>query len=368
MVDQVIRVLLAGGGTGGHVYPAIAIARAIEKEYPNSMIRFAGTRTHMEWKAVPAAGYQITPISARGLQRGQMLRNMGIPFSVARGLYQSWRVIRELDPHVVVGTGGYVSAPVLWAAGLAKVPYVLQEQNAFPGKTNRLLAARALRIHIAFAEAADRFPEGKCLLSGNPVRPELLTATREAGLRMFGISADSRVLLVFGGSGGSVALNRAMAAALGTILEDPRVHIVWQTGPRYFEAYRSSVRVHDRLTLLGYIERMPLAYAAADLVMCRSGAITCSELEVSGTPAILVPSPNVAEDHQTWNARSIVADGGAVLLPEKELDTRLVTEVQTLMRDEGARAKMRAALLARARPAAAATIARDVIAIARGQA
>jgi UDP-N-acetylglucosamine--N-acetylmuramyl-(pentapeptide) pyrophosphoryl-undecaprenol N-acetylglucosamine transferase len=196
----------------------------------------------------------------------------------------------------------------------------------------------------------------------------LLTATREAGLRMFGISADSRVLLVFGGSGGSVPLNRAMAATLDKILEDPRVHVVWQAGLRYFEECRSMVPARDRLTLLGYIDRMPLAYAAADLVLCRSGAITCSELEVSGTPAILVPSPNVAEDHQTWNARSIVADGGAVLLPEKDLAARLVTQVQALIGDDRARAKMRSALLARARPDAAATIARDVIAIARGEA
>lgn len=372
MIEQVIRILMAGGGTGGHVYPAIAIARAIEKIYPNSMIRFAGTKNRIEWKAVPAAGYQITPVAARGLQRGQPLKNLGIPFVVAKGLLQSWRAIQEFEPHVLVGTGGYVSAPVLWAGGVAKVPYILQEQNAFPGKTNRALSERALRIHIAFPEAAERLPAHKCELSGNPVRPELVSATREAGLRMLGISARMKVLLVFGGSGGSAALNQAMANAVGAILEDPGVHVVWQTGPRYFDEVQSKVQskmpTHDRLTLLAYIDRMPSAYAAADLVLCRSGAITCSELEVSGTPAILVPSPNVAEDHQTWNARSLVADGAAVLLPEKELESKILGEVQRLLADADARAKMRTALLARARPDAADTIARDVIAIARGEA
>ncbi len=364
-IDRVVRVLFSGGGTGGHVYPAIAIARAVQRQHPNCMIRFAGTKTHMEWRAVPAAGYPITPITARGLQRKQLVNNLGIPFAVARGLFESWRLIRQFDPQVVVGTGGYVSAPVLWMASRMGRPTVIQEQNAFPGKTNRALASRAESIHIAFAEAAQRLPEGKCSLSGNPTRPELLTATREAGRRLFNIPADRVVLLVFGGSGGSAALNKTMAANATTLLQDPSLHIIWQTGKRYYEEYRDAVPDHDRLLVLEYLDRMPLTLAAADFAVCRSGAVTCSELEVTGTPAILVPSPNVAGDHQTWNARSIVEDGGAVLLPEENLEERFIREVQSLAGDEVGRQRMSRALTGRARPNAADDIAADVIAIAK---
>ena len=366
-VDKVIRILLAGGGTGGHVYPAIAIARAIEKAHPNVMIRFAGTRENMEWRAVPAAGYPITPISARGLQRAQLLHNLGIPFVVVKGLIESRRLIREFDPHVVVGTGGYVSAPVLWAASRMSRPVVIQEQNAFPGKANRALASRARRIHVAFKEAESAFPAGRCVLSGNPTRPELQTATREAGRKLFDLPADAHVLLVFGGSGGSAALNRAMILNVRRLLhDDPLLHILWQTGRRYYPEYRTMSGVDERLTVLEYIDRMPMAYAAADVALCRSGAITCSELEVTGTPAILVPSPNVAGGHQTWNAKSIAGDGAAILLPESELEQRLQSEVREIMADEGRRGEMEKRMLARARPGAAAAIAVDVLKVAGG--
>lgn len=347
------------------MYPAIAIARALQRQHPNSMIRFAGTKQHMEWRAVPAAGYAITPITARGLQRKQLLNNLGIPFAVARGLFESWRLIRQFDPQVVVGTGGYVSAPVLWTASRMGRPTVIQEQNAFPGKTNRMLAARATSIHIAFPEAAARLPEDKCILSGNPTRPELQTATREAGRSLFNIPSDRVVMLVFGGSGGSAALNRTIATHATELLENPALHIIWQTGSRYYAEYRNAVPEHERLLVLEYLDRMPLTLAAADFAVCRSGAVTCSELEVTGTPAILVPSPNVASDHQTWNARSIVEHKGAVLLPEAELESRFLQEVRALAGDEVGRQRMSRALIGRARTNAADEIAADIIAIAK---
>ncbi|GAB5519513.1 MAG: undecaprenyldiphospho-muramoylpentapeptide beta-N-acetylglucosaminyltransferase [Rhodothermales bacterium] len=363
-MEQFPRILFAGGGTGGHVYPAIAIADAIRKLVPRASIEFAGTKERMEWQAVPKAGYTIHPITVSAFHRKNLLRNVGFPFKLLQGLWQSRSLSKQFDPHVVVGTGGFVSGPVLWTASMGGKPIVIQEQNAFAGVTNKLLGKRAKQIHIAFPEAEAYFPPGRCYLSGNPTRAILQDADRAEGRQFYAIPPDAELLFVFGGSLGSAALNAAMARHLDALLADDRRYIIWQTGRIYYDRYREQVPEHERLQLRQYIDRMDLAYAASDVTLCRAGAISCSELMVTQSPAILVPSPNVAEDHQTYNAKSLVDAGAAVLLREADLDAQLVDHVRDLMADDERRAAMRNALTTIARPDAADTIAREVLALA----
>ncbi len=364
MKKRAPRILFAGGGTGGHVYPAIAIADAVRALEPEAALAFAGTQERLEWTAVPKAGYAIHPITVSGLQRRLTVRNLSFPFKLMKGFAQSWNLVGAFDADVAVGTGGYVSGPVLLAASLRGRPIVLQEQNAYAGVTNRLLARRAAQIHVAFPEARTYFPASTCQLSGNPTRAALRLADRQAARAFFDAPEAAALLLVFGGSLGSKALNEAMEAHLPALLADPGVFVVWQTGERYFDALHRRVEVHPRLRLLQYIDRMDLAYAAADLALCRAGAITCSELMVTGTPAILVPSPNVAEDHQTKNAQSMAKAGAAVLIPEPNLRAAFIEEAPTLLRDRDRRAQMAAATREMARPDAAHDIARSVLALA----
>lgn len=367
-------MLFACGGTGGHVYPAIAIADAIRSERPEVAIAFAGTRDRMEWEAVPKAGYPIHAVTVSGFQRGlsaeALGRNLAFPFKLAKGFYESWRLVGAFDPDVVVGTGGYASGPVGLAGSLRRRPLALQEQNAYAGATNKLLAGRADVIFIAFEAARAYFPAAKCVLTGNPVREELLAARRDEALAHFDIPATlpsgvaPRVLLVMGGSLGAGPLNGALKLHLADVLADERAYVIWQTGSRYFDALKAGVPAHPRLRLLPYLDRMDLAYAAADLAVCRAGAITCSELAATATPAVLVPSPNVTADHQTKNARALADAGAALLLPEPELDTQFPVVVPPLLADVERRLNMEEAARQIARPHAAREIAARVLALA----
>ena len=353
------RILLAGGGTGGHVYPAIAIAQALRTMVPDSAIAFAGTRDRLEMRAVPKAGFAIHPITVSGFHRRRMSRNLKLPFKLAAGMWQSWRLVEDFDADVVVGTGGYVSGPVLWAAGMRGRPTVAQEQNAYAGVTNRLVSRRAAQVHIAFPEAEKWFPPGKCRLSGNPVRTGMAEISRTEARKALGIPPEARVLFVFGGSLGSQAINEAMQAAVPELLKDPELHVIWQTGRLYYE--RLHRLAQDRLRLRKYVNRMDQAYAACDLVLCRAGAITCSELLVTASAAILVPSPNVAEDHQTRNAESMARLEAALHVPQKQLHHALAVLTPKLLRSPERLTAMRDAARRAARPDAAATIARDIL-------
>lgn len=361
------HILMAGGGTGGHVYPAIAIADAITALRPGARVVFAGTEDRLEARAVPAAGYALHPITAQGVQRALTAKNLMTPVRMLKGLVQSWRLVGAIGPDVAVGTGGYVAGPVLLAAWLRGRPLLIQEQNAYAGVTNRLLAHLAERVHLAFPEAKGWMPADRAVVSGNPTRRSLREADSEEARSALQLPADARVMLVMGGSLGSAALNEAVEANLEALLsrQPPGdVYVVWQTGPRYHEAIDGRVDDHPQLRLVEYIDRMDRVYAAADLVVCRAGALTCSELMVTGTPAVLVPSPNVVADHQTKNARSMERVGAARLLPEEELTVRFVEVVHDLLHDAEARAEMAAAGTAEARPEAAEAIARDVLTLA----
>jgi UDP-N-acetylglucosamine--N-acetylmuramyl-(pentapeptide) pyrophosphoryl-undecaprenol N-acetylglucosamine transferase len=357
------HILMVGGGTGGHVYPAIAIADAITALRPEARVIFAGTEDRLEARAVPDAGYALHPITAQGVQRSLTAKNLMTPIRVLKGMLQSWRLVGALGVDVAVGTGGYVSGPVLLAAWLRGRPLLIQEQNAYAGVTNRLLAHLSERVHLAFPEAKEWVPEDRAVVSGNPTRRSLREADPAEARGTLNLPADARVLLVMGGSLGSAALNEAVEANLEALLADD-VYVVWQTGTRYHEAISDRVGDHPQLRLVEYIDRMDRVYAAADLVVCRAGALTCSELMVTGTPAVLVPSPNVVADHQTKNARSMERTGAARLLPEKDLQDRFVDIVHELLHDPDARVEMAAAAEEMARPEAAEEIARDVLTLA----
>ncbi len=363
-MNRAPRILLAGGGTGGHVYPAIAIADAIRELEPEAAIAFAGTREHVEWSAVPRAGYAIHAITVSGFHRKQPLRNIGFPVKLGVGLVQSHALVRDFDADAAVGTGGYVSGPVLLAAHMRKRPIVVQEQNAYAGLTNRLLSGRAAQIHIAFPEAKRWFPEEKCRISGNPTRADVCDVDSLAARAQLGVPEGASVLFGFGGSLGSQALNDALERHLRRLLAHEKSFLIWQTGKLYFDGLRRRVKRHPRLLLLDYVDRMGLAYAAADLVLCRAGAVTCSELLVTGTPSVLIPSPHVAEDHQTKNARSMQALGAAVLVPEAELENALEAVVPDLLANKSRRATMSVNARSAARPDAARRIANDVLCLA----
>ncbi|MEM6783512.1 MAG: undecaprenyldiphospho-muramoylpentapeptide beta-N-acetylglucosaminyltransferase [Bacteroidota bacterium] len=359
------RVLFACGGTGGHVYPAIAIADALRRLVPETAIAFAGTRERMEWEAVPKAGYPIHGVTVIGFPRGLSTKLLAFPFKLMQGVRESWRIVKGFDPDVVVGTGGYVTGPVLAAAQMQRRPTVIQEQNAYAGAANKLLAPRAAQVFVAFEAARPYFPKADVTVSGNPVRAELAQADRAAALAHYELTSDARVLLVMGGSLGAAAINAAIEQHLAALLDlDDRIHVIWQTGKRYFADLHARVPAHPRLRLLQYLDRMDYAYAAADLSVCRAGAITCSELALTGTPSILVPSPNVTADHQTKNAKALADEAAAVLLPEPQLQADLLGHVRTLLLDDAARAAMADAVRSLARPDAAADIARAVLALA----
>jgi UDP-N-acetylglucosamine--N-acetylmuramyl-(pentapeptide) pyrophosphoryl-undecaprenol N-acetylglucosamine transferase len=364
-----LRVLFAAGGTGGHVYPALAIADALRALRPDAEVTFAGTAGRLEAEAVPKAGYPFRAVTAVALPRSLSKEALRVPLLIGQGLWDARALVRQVRPHVAVGTGGYVTGPVLLAARVAGVPVVLQEQNAFAGVTNRLLGRIAAEVHVAFEEALAPFPAGKAVLSGNPVRTTLTGPSRAEGRAFFGVPEGVPLLVITGGSLGAQRLNEAVLAHLPAML-GAEGHAVWITGPRYLARTQLGLSalgdVADRVRLVSYCDRMPLAYAAADLFLCRSGAITLAELALTGTPAVLVPSPNVAEDHQAHNARAMARPRAAVLLPESDLDAALAPTVHDLLHDPDRRARMAEAARTLARPDAADTIARRVIEIARG--
>ena len=371
-MSDTLRIMIAAGGTGGHVFPAIAIADAIRAERPGTRFLFVGTRDRMEWKAVPAAGYEIAPIWISGLHRRLTLKNLLFPLKLLVSLWQSRRLVRRFRPHAAVSCGGFASGPAGWMAARMGVPLFLQEQNSFPGVTNRKLAPKAERIFTAFDEAAKWLPKEKIILAGNPVRQSLIDKLRdpafpEAARKHFGLESERPVLLVMGGSGGAKSINDAMLRHLDALLGDG-IQIIWQCGEAYLGQIRrelglpaSTSEKYAGLRLYGFMDDITEAWAAADLIVSRAGAITCSELLATGKAGILVPSPHVAGDHQTQNARSLSDQGAAVLLGDRDLAGQLPEKVRLLIRDAGQRELMQKQARKMAKNDAAAVIARHIL-------
>ena len=347
-VNLIPRILLAAGGTGGHVYPAIAIADAIVRRWPWALVEFAGTQLRMEWQAVPKAGYAIHPIRAVGFQRGRVSNNLTFPIVLAQGMLDSLSLVRAYDPDVVIGAGGFVSGPVLFAAQLLGRPTVIQEQNAHAGVTNRLLSRRAETVFIAFEGARSFFKNRDIRLVGNPIRTAIQRppSKMEARARL-GIPENAVVTLVLGGSGGSLVVNQTVAAFAEEVLRaDQDRYIIWQTGPRYADQFTTLDDIGGRLRVLSYLDDMPAYYAAADVAVARSGALTCTELLATATPAILIPSPNVAADHQTTNARALEQVGAAIVVPEPYVSDKLSPALLSLLNDPDRRKALSAAAAA----------------------
>lgn len=364
-----LRILLAAGGTGGHVYPAIAIADAIKQQNPDAVILFVGTKDHMEWQAVPKAGYKIKGIWISGFHRRFTFKNVMFPLKLAGSLVQSFNIIKSFKPHVMVSCGGYASGPIGWMAGKTGIPVVLQEQNSYPGVTNRLLAKFAVKIFTAFKEADQFLPEEKTELTGNPTRSELTNSTKEEGLKSFNFTSEKPVLLILGGSGGAKTINESIRQNLDRLHHEIDLQIIWQCGKRYIDDLAASINQKDypNLRLAAYLDNMPEAYAAADLVISRAGASSCSELMITGKPSILVPSPNVAGDHQTMNAKSMADADASVLIKDVDMNKTISDLVNTLIRDQERLQKMNQAALKLAKPEAAQLIAKEILEIAQSR-
>lgn len=358
-----IKVLIAAGGTGGHVYPAISIADALREQAPDIEMLFVGTKNHMEWQTVSKAGYNITSIWISGFHRRLTLKNLFFPIKLATSIVQSFSIIKKFNPDVVISCGGYVAGPVGWVATKVGAPLVIQEQNSFPGVTNRLLGKHAELIFTAFEDARKYFPTNKVQLSGNPTRKSLSQADRKQALQSFDFSGDKKTLLIIGGSGGARSINQAMQKHIETLHNDFGLQIIWQCGKRYYDMLRRDIHPRDykNLRLKDFIHDMPAAYAAADLAISRAGALSCSELALTGKPSILVPSPNVAGDHQTKNAQSMVNNGAAKLLTDNQLEKELANTVTEIINDDQKLNDMSKAARQLARPDAAEEIATKIL-------
>lgn len=358
------RVILSGGGTGGHIFPAVAIANEIKKNHPDAEILFVGALGRMEMEKVPAAGYKIIGVPIAGLQRKLTLANLKLPFLIIRSLLATRKIIKEFKPDVAVGTGGYASGPLLRAAASKGIPFVLQEQNSYAGITNKLLSKNASKICVAYEGMEKFFPKEKLMLTGNPVRQDLSRPgnLKEEAIAFFGLKTNVKTVLVIGGSLGARTINEALLAKLNNFSE-AGVQVLWQTGKMYYPKIKeqlsqsnpSHVHAHE------FITRMDLAYAAADIVISRAGASSVSELCNLGKASILVPSPNVAEDHQTKNALALVNKKAAVLVKDSDAQELLVSTAIEQLRDEEGLRKLSESAMAMAFPNAAQEIAKEVL-------
>ena len=330
-----MKFIISGGGTGGHIFPAIAIANELRRRLPEAEILFVGAQGRMEMTRVPEAGYKIVGLDITGLQRRLTPRNLMFPLRVIRSVRKAGKLIKEFRPDAVVGVGGYASAPVLLAAGSHHVPALIQEQNSYAGLVNKLLGKRVAKICVAYDGMEKFFPAAKIVVTGNPVRTEIADGSRAEALAFFGLDPNKKTLLVVGGSLGARTLNLATAAALPR-LREAGVQLLWQTGKSYYsEAERQAADyAADGLHAHEFIRRMDLAYAAADVVVSRAGALSVSELCLTGKACIFVPSPNVAEDHQTKNARALLSKGAAVLITDEHAAERLYDETLRLLADD----------------------------------
>jgi UDP-N-acetylglucosamine--N-acetylmuramyl-(pentapeptide) pyrophosphoryl-undecaprenol N-acetylglucosamine transferase len=331
------RIIISGGGTGGHIFPAIAIANALRRAEPGCDILFVGAAGRMEMEKVPAAGYKIVGLNISGIQRGSLLKNLALPFKVMDSVQKALKLITDFKPDVVVGVGGYASGPILFAASWKKVPYLIQEQNSYAGITNKRLGKNAAKICVAFDGMESFFPAGKILKTGNPVRKDVVDIVNKHfhGSELLKLDPLKKIVLVTGGSLGAGTLNKSIEKHLQDFIEQD-VQLIWQTGKYYYTGIMERIgpNFHPNIRVLEFLNQMDLAYAAADVIISRAGAGTIAELCLIRKPVILVPSPNVAEDHQTKNALALVKNNAAMLINDRSAEDTLVKEALELLNDE----------------------------------
>lgn len=334
------KFILSGGGTGGHIYPAVAIADELKSRYPDAEFLFVGASDRMEMNKVPQAGYKIEGLWISGIQRKLTLKNLAFPFKLVSSLWRSKRIIKTFNPDVVIGTGGFASGPLLQMATSKKIPSLIQEQNSYPGITNKLLGKKVNTICVAYEGLEKFFPKEKIRLTGNPIRKDLLEVKSKhlEGKDVFSQIHSKYTLLVLGGSLGARRINQLIEANI-EIFEEQNVQVIWQCGKLYYDQYKqynelANVQVH------AFLNNMDMAYAAADVIISRAGAISVSELCIVGKPVIFIPSPNVAEDHQTKNAKAIADKNAAILIRERDLDSEFKNQFSDLIENDEKRKEL----------------------------
>lgn len=367
-MNEELRVIISGGGTGGHIFPAISIANAIKAQHPEARILFVGAEGRMEMKRVPAAGYDIKALPICGFDRKNLLKNVSVLFKILKSQRMARRIIKDFQPMVAVGVGGYASGPTLNVAESLGIPTLLQEQNSYAGVTNKLLARKAAKICVAYDHMERFFPKEKIILTGNPIRQDLLNneLTKEQVCERFKMQPDKPTVLIIGGSLGARTLNESVMGRLKEIAES-NIQIIWQCGGYYFNQILEELTQKgqpDNLFVTDFISNMKEAYAAADLVISRAGAGSISELCCLGKPVILVPSPNVAEDHQTKNALALVDKEAALYVKDADAKRRLIPLAVEVVQDKEKLKKLSKNIRTMAYPHAAETIAEEVYKLA----
>lgn len=359
---QQLKVIISGGGTGGHIFPAIAIANAIKEKHPDSDILFVGAKEKMEMEKVPAAGYKIIGLTIAGLQRRLTLKNLSFPFKLLKSLGDAKRIIKDFKPDIAIGVGGYASGPLLKIAGQLNIPTLIQEQNSYPGITNKLLAKKAEKICVAYDGMERFFPKDKIVITGNPVRKDIanLRDNRTEAIEYFNLDNNKQTILVIGGSLGARTINESIKAYLEHY-EKENVQVIWQTGKLYFEQAKEAAKNFNNIKVHEFISRMDLAYGAADIVISRAGALSISELCLVKKPCILVPSPNVSEDHQTKNAMSLVNKLAALLVKDIEAISNLGAKSIELLKNMELREQLSKNIAALGKPNAADDICNEVL-------
>lgn len=363
------KIIISGGGTGGHVFPAIAIANELKKINESIEILFVGAKGKIEMEKVPKAGYPIKGLWISGFHRKLTLRNLLFPLKLLVSLVKSFWIVNTFKPNVVVGVGGFASGPVLQMANMLGIPTLLQEQNSYAGVTNKLLSKKADKICVAYDKMERYFPSNKIILTGNPVRQDLkdLNKKREEALEYFCFSKEKKTIFLTGGSLGARSLNDGMAASFEILKKHPEIQVLWQAGKLYIDEFSKSETAQlPNVKVVAFIDRMDFAYAMADVMITRAGASTVSELCITGRAAILVPSPNVAEDHQTQNALALAEKDAAILVKDGEVNEKMIATALSVLENETLKNQLEKNILKLAKPDASRIIAEEVLSLVKG--
>ena len=358
------RLIVSGGGTGGHIFPAIAIADAFKRRHPDAEILFVGAKGKMEMERVPKAGYPIEGLWISGFKRELSLDNLSFPFKLISSLCKAKKILKKFKPDLVVGVGGFASGPIMRKATKLHIPVVIQEQNSFPGVTNKIVAPKAARICVAYENMEKWFPKDKIVLTGNPLRNNVVSTEgkHDEGARFFGLDPQKPIILLVGGSQGALGINKGISAKLA-MFKDVDYQMIWQTGKFYVEQAQKEVDelgLGERVKPVVFIDRMDLAYASADVVISRAGAMSISELSLVGKAVVFVPLPTAAEDHQTKNAMSLVEKDAAMIVKNDETSEKLIPTVFELLNDKEKICKMQENIAKFARPNAAEDIVNEL--------
>lgn len=361
-----LRVIIAGGGTGGHIFPAVAIGHALKRMHPDTQLLFVGALGRMEMEKVPLEGFEIVGLDIVGFNRSNMFKNLSLPFKIIKSALKARSIIKEFKPNVVVGVGGYASFPMLNAAQGMGIPTLVQEQNSYAGKSNKILGRKAKAVCVAYEKMERFFPKEKLVLTGNPVRAKISqsTVTKQEAISWFGLNSEKKIVLIIGGSLGAKSINEAIDAGLMDILKED-VQVIWQTGKPYYVTAVSSAALHQaKVKVFDFIREMDYAYAAADVVVSRAGALAIAELCIVAKPVIFVPYPYAAEDHQTSNAMALVEHNAAMMVKDSDAKAELVKKLKNLLHDNAMQEVMKNTLRSMAIKNADERIANKVIEIA----